>query len=85
MASAVAFVLTLVWEDWIDVVCHVDPDGSSGAAELVIVAGTGGRPSGVRRAQPAHMAPRAPRVVTTIATHGFSAVSAVPENVSVAI
>jgi len=36
IASVIAFVLTLVLPDWIEVVIDVDPDGGSGAAEVAV-------------------------------------------------
>jgi hypothetical protein len=36
-ASALLLVLTLVWEDWIEIVFGVDPDNHSGSLEWLIV------------------------------------------------
>jgi len=33
------FILTVAWRDWIEAVCGVDPDRSSGATELVVAGG----------------------------------------------
>jgi hypothetical protein len=32
-ASAVFFVLTVLWKDWIELTFRIDPDNGSGAAE----------------------------------------------------
>jgi hypothetical protein len=32
-------VLTLVWNDWVELVFHVDPDAGSGALEWSIIIG----------------------------------------------
>jgi DMSO/TMAO reductase YedYZ heme-binding membrane subunit len=37
-ASALLFVLTLVWRDWIEVIFGVDPDRGSGTTEWAVVA-----------------------------------------------
>jgi hypothetical protein len=37
-ASALFLVLTLVWEDWIEIVFGVDPDNHSGSLEWLVVA-----------------------------------------------
>ncbi len=36
--SLVAFVVTLIWPDWIERVFGVDPDGGNGSFEWLIVA-----------------------------------------------
>ena len=36
-ASALFLALTLLWQDWIEIVFGVDPDNSSGSLEWVIV------------------------------------------------
>ena len=36
-ASALLLVLTLVWEDWIEIIFGVDPDNHSGSLEWLIV------------------------------------------------
>ena len=36
-ASALLLVLTLVWEDWIEIIFGVDPDNHSGSLEWMIV------------------------------------------------
>jgi len=38
-AGSTAFVLTLLWKDWIELVFRVDVDARSGAAEWAIAAG----------------------------------------------
>jgi hypothetical protein len=39
VASAALLVLTLVWNDWVELVFHVDPDAGSGALEWSIIIG----------------------------------------------
>jgi hypothetical protein len=36
LVGAALFVLTLVWNDWIEIVFHVDPDAGNGSAELLL-------------------------------------------------
>jgi hypothetical protein len=36
-ASALSLALTLLWQDWIEIVFGVDPDNSSGSLEWIIV------------------------------------------------
>ena len=36
-ASAVMFSITLVWQDWIEIIFHVDPDRGNGSLEWAIV------------------------------------------------
>jgi len=36
--SGSVFVLTLFWQEWIEAIFHVEPDGGSGSLELAIVA-----------------------------------------------
>jgi hypothetical protein len=36
-ANALLLVLTLVWEDWIEIVFGIDPDNHSGSLEWLIV------------------------------------------------
>ena len=38
VSSAAVLVVTLIWNDWIELIFHVDPDASSGAAEWTVVA-----------------------------------------------
>ena len=35
--TAILFVITLVWRDWIEIVFGVDPDKSNGSLEWLIV------------------------------------------------
>lgn len=35
--TAFAFLLTLIWRDWIEVVFEVDPDGGDGSLEWLVV------------------------------------------------
>jgi hypothetical protein len=35
--TGILFVITFVWNDWIEIVFHVDPDGGNGAVEWLIV------------------------------------------------
>jgi len=36
LAGVALFGLTLFWNDWIEIVFHVDPDAGNGSAELVV-------------------------------------------------
>jgi hypothetical protein len=36
LVGTALFVLTLVWNDWIEIVLHVDPDAGNGSAELLL-------------------------------------------------
>jgi hypothetical protein len=36
LAGLVLFAVTLVWNDWIEMVFHVDPDAGNGSAELLV-------------------------------------------------
>lgn len=36
--SAAVLVVTLIWNEWIELIFRVDPDASSGAAEWTVVA-----------------------------------------------
>jgi hypothetical protein len=38
LAGVVLFVVTLFWNDWIEIVFHVDPDAGNGAAEFLVSA-----------------------------------------------
>ena len=38
VASVALLVVTLLWNEWIELIFHVDPDASSGAAEWTVVA-----------------------------------------------
>lgn len=38
LVTAILFVITLVWHDWIEVIFNVDPDQGSGTLEWLIVA-----------------------------------------------
>ena len=37
--ASVFFILTVVWEDWIEIIFGVDPDHGDGSAEWLIAAG----------------------------------------------
>ena len=37
LMTGVLFAVTFVWNDWIEIVFHVDPDGGNGAVEWLIV------------------------------------------------
>lgn len=37
IASAALLIITLIWNEWIELLFHVDPDASSGAAEWSVV------------------------------------------------
>lgn len=37
VASAILLVITLMWNDWIELVFKIDPDDNNGAAEWLIV------------------------------------------------
>ena len=37
VASAALLIVTLIWNEWIELLFHVDPDASSGAAEWLVV------------------------------------------------
>ncbi len=39
--SAVSFVLTLAWQEWIEIIVRVDPDNGSGAAEWWLAIASG--------------------------------------------
>jgi hypothetical protein len=39
LAAAVIFVITLAWNDWIEIVFKVDPDAGSGSLEKAIFVG----------------------------------------------
>jgi hypothetical protein len=39
--SALLFLATLVWRDWIEIVFRVDPDRGNGSFEWLVVAVTG--------------------------------------------
>lgn len=38
--SAVLFLLTIIWKDWIEIVFGVEPDNGDGSAEWMIAVGT---------------------------------------------
>ena len=35
--TGILFVVTFVWNEWIEIVFHVDPDGGNGSLEWLIV------------------------------------------------
>ena len=35
--TGILFVVTFVWNEWIEIVFHVDPDGGNGTTEWLIV------------------------------------------------
>ena len=35
--TAILFVITLVWRDWIEVIFNIDPDSGSGSLEWLVV------------------------------------------------
>ncbi len=37
LVTAILFVITLIWRDWIEIVFNVDPDQRSGSLEWLIV------------------------------------------------
>ncbi len=37
MITGILFVVTLVWQDWIEIIFHVDPDSGNGSLEWLIV------------------------------------------------
>lgn len=37
--SALFFLLTILWEDWIEIIVGVDPDNGDGSAEWMIATG----------------------------------------------
>lgn len=37
--TGIMFVITFVWNDWIEIVFHVDPDSGNGSVEWLIVGG----------------------------------------------
>jgi hypothetical protein len=37
IVTGIAFVITLVWHDWIEIVFKVDPDSNNGTFEWLIV------------------------------------------------
>ena len=39
--SAILFVVTLLWHDWIEIVFRVDPDHGNGSVEWLFVAALG--------------------------------------------
>lgn len=41
VVSALAFVLTLVWKAWVEILFRVDPDQGSGAAECWLAIASG--------------------------------------------
>jgi hypothetical protein len=38
---AVSLVLTFLWEEWIEIIFHVDPDNGSGSAEAWLAIASG--------------------------------------------
>jgi len=37
--TGIMFVITFVWNDWVEIVFHVDPDSGNGSVEWLIVGG----------------------------------------------